>query len=36
MDTTLRAILEEYGGNLKDLTVLAPANDPFRVDTEPS
>jgi hypothetical protein len=29
----LRAVLDAYGGNLKDLTVLAPQNDPFRVDT---
>jgi hypothetical protein len=30
---SLRAILESYGGSLQDLTVLAPQNDPFRVDT---
>jgi hypothetical protein len=29
----LRAALEMAGGSLKDLTVLAPQNDPFRVDT---
>ncbi|MGZ4563079.1 MAG: hypothetical protein ACXVX6_05780, partial [Mycobacterium sp.] len=29
----LRAVLDTYGGSLKDLTVLAPANDPYRVDT---
>jgi hypothetical protein len=30
----LRAALEIHGGSLKDLTVLSPQNDPFRVDTE--
>ncbi len=30
----LRDVLDDHGGSLKDLTVLAPANDPFRVDTE--
>ena len=30
----LRDVLDAQGGSLKDLTVLAPANDPFRVDTE--
>lgn len=29
----LRAALEAAGGSLKSLTVLAPQNDPFRVDT---
>jgi hypothetical protein len=29
----LRAALDEPGRSLKDLTVLAPQNDPFRVDT---
>ena len=29
----LRAALEAGGGSLKSLTVLAPQNDPFRVDT---
>lgn len=29
----LRAALETAGGSLKALTVLAPQNDPFRVDT---
>ena len=29
----LRAALEGAGGSLKSLTVLAPQNDPFRVDT---
>ena len=29
----LRATLESGGGSLKSLTVLAPQNDPFRVDT---
>lgn len=29
----LRAALESGGGSLKSLTVLAPQNDPFRVDT---
>ena len=31
----LRAALEAAGGSLKSLTVLAPQNDPFRVDTTP-
>ena len=30
----LRAALESAGGSLKSLTVLAPQNDPFRVDTD--
>ena len=30
----LRDVLDAHGGSLKDLTVLAPANDPFRVDTD--
>ncbi len=30
----LRDVLDSHGGNLKDLTVLAAANDPFRVDTD--
>ena len=30
----LRAALESGGGSLKSLTVLAPQNDPFRVDTD--
>jgi hypothetical protein len=30
----LRAALEFAGGSLKSLTVLAPQNDPFRVDTD--
>ncbi|HSS23987.1 MAG TPA: hypothetical protein VLL82_06205 [Mycobacterium sp.] len=30
----LRAALEAGGGSLKSLTVLAPQNDPFRVDTD--
>ncbi len=30
----LRATLESAGGSLKSLTVLAPQNDPFRVDTD--
>jgi hypothetical protein len=30
----LRGALEAAGGSLKSLTVLAPQNDPFRVDTE--
>lgn len=30
----LRATLESSGGSLKSLTVLAPQNDPFRVDTD--
>jgi hypothetical protein len=30
----LRAALEAAGGSLKSLTVLAPQNDPFRVDTD--
>lgn len=30
----LRDVLDAHGGNLKELTVLAPANDPFRVDTD--
>lgn len=30
----LRATLEASGGSLKSLTVLAPQNDPFRVDTD--
>ena len=30
----LRAVLDTYGGSLKDLTVLATANDPYRVDTD--
>jgi hypothetical protein len=30
---SLRAILKSYGGKLKDLTVLSPGNDPFRLDT---
>lgn len=34
--TSLRGILDAYGGQLKDLTVLAPQNDPFRVDTDSS
>ena len=29
----LRRLLDEAGGSLKDLTVLAPQNDPFRIDT---
>lgn len=29
----LRAALESAGGSMKSLTVLAPQNDPFRVDT---
>lgn len=29
----LRAVLEAAGGPMKSLTVLAPQNDPFRVDT---
>jgi hypothetical protein len=31
---SLRAALESAGGSLKSLTVLAPQNDPFRVDTD--
>lgn len=31
---SLRSVLEAHGGNLKDLTVLAAANDPYRVDTD--
>ena len=30
----LRDVLDAYGGNLQDLTVLAQANDPLRVDTD--
>jgi hypothetical protein len=30
----LRDVLDSCGGQLKDLTVLAPQNDPFRVDTD--
>ena len=30
----LRSTLESAGGSLKSLTVLAPQNDPFRVDTD--
>jgi hypothetical protein len=33
MSSPLREALEEVGGPLKDLTVLAPQNDPFRLDT---
>jgi hypothetical protein len=29
----LDAVIEELGGSLKDLTVLAPQRDPFRLDT---
>jgi hypothetical protein len=32
--TGLRATLESAGGSLRSLTVLAPQNDPFRVDTD--
>jgi hypothetical protein len=31
---SLRAILDMHGGQLQDLTVLAPQNDPYRVDTD--
>ena len=30
----LRDVLDAHCGSLKDLTVLALANDPFRVDTD--
>lgn len=33
MTGSLRAALDNSGGSLKSLTVLAPQNDPFRVDT---
>jgi hypothetical protein len=29
----VRDVLDAHGGQVKHLTVLAPANDPFRVDT---
>jgi hypothetical protein len=30
----LRDVFDAYSGDMKDLTVLAPQNDPFRVDTD--
>lgn len=33
VNNTLRGVIDANGGNLKDCTVLAPCNDPYRNDT---